>query len=94
MTVFPQDPTAKNRKLQKEKQKTEVDETGEKSVNPAGSSQVDEYDQDTSDEEVSCLVCLFTTITIRLVLIVRGLFTLLQDGSFQETCVKPSLALH
>ncbi|GAA6067454.1 ribosome biogenesis protein bop1, partial [Tachysurus ichikawai] len=45
------DPTAKNRKLQKEKQKTEVDETGEKSVNPAGSSQVDEYDQDTSDEE-------------------------------------------
>ncbi|KAB5531118.1 hypothetical protein PHYPO_G00137210 [Pangasianodon hypophthalmus] len=52
-----EDKTAKNRKLKKEKHVAEKDETEEKSLKSdraSGlntSSQVDEYDQDTSDEE-------------------------------------------
>ncbi|MCI4392300.1 hypothetical protein PGIGA_G00144370 [Pangasianodon gigas] len=52
-----EDKTAKNRKLKKEKHEAEKDETEEKSLKSdraSGlntSSQVDEYDQDTSDEE-------------------------------------------
>lgn len=54
------DKTAKNRKLKKEKDETE--EKSMKSDQASGlnvSSQVDEYDQDTSDEEVRRLTSVF-----------------------------------
>lgn len=54
---FLQDQKAKNRKPQKEKQ---ADEAEGKRVKSSGSAQVDEYDQDTSDEEVRWLTSLFT----------------------------------
>lgn len=60
------DKTSKNRKLKKETHTDGKDETEEKCVKSdraSGlhvSSQVDEYDQDTSDEEVRRLTGVFT----------------------------------